>query len=122
MRLACFVDVRSVARQQIWIQGLASGALTGKPVKVGARTITVLIDSDLAVPKQFDKCRGIDAAMAIEVTIVIEHAFPRYHGSKMRRLKGGDLPLLDSEIRNAQQTYFSGRPGPSARPLDCVVI
>ena len=55
------------------------------------------------------------------VTVPVGRSFPNAHGGKVRRLEGGDMPLVYSVIRNAVDPDFARRPVLNPGPFDTVV-
>src|SRR5580704_17345921 len=105
-----FIDICEIAGQQLRIQYGARCNLAGKAIAGGAVGVSILIDRELSIPKQLEKKRRIDAAVAVEVAVMVEHSLPRDHCREMRRLQRRHLPLLDCEIRDAEKADLAVRP------------
>src|ERR1700733_239967 len=93
-----FVDICEIAGQHLGIERGACRDFSGKAVAVWAGSVAVLVGRDLCIPQQLEEKGRIDAAMAVEIAIMVEHTLPRVNGREMRRLQCRDLPLFDREI------------------------
>src|SRR5918993_5707938 len=65
--------------------------------------------------------RAENASMVRHISVEVGSALPDAHRSKGRRLKGGNLPLIDAIVRDAVETDLAVTPGLCGGPLDALI-
>src|SRR5581483_6649217 len=100
--------------------GRAGDPVAGQAAPVAARPAAVLDADDLRGEPRAPERRE-DAAVAGEVAVVVGGALPRAQGGQVRRLEGGDLPLVHRVVGDPAEPDPAAAPRLGRRPLDALV-